>query len=75
MFESVVLPSPKVHCQAVGPFVEESINETANGTIPAVWVAVKFAAGAGIIAPETAMKFDCVAVLLPPALLAVRETV
>jgi hypothetical protein len=44
--ELVVLPSPNVHFQEVGVFVEVSVNVTVNGAVPDRGVAEKFATGA-----------------------------
>jgi hypothetical protein len=45
-FSVEVLPSPKSQDQEVATGMEVSLNATANGTVPPVTLAVKFATGA-----------------------------
>jgi len=44
---SEVPPSPKVHDQAVGVFVDRSVKSTSSGAVPEVGAAEKSAAGGG----------------------------
>ena len=48
-----MLPSPKFHCQIVGPFVVVSVKVTVNGAVPNVGVPVNDAVGGVIAAADT----------------------
>jgi len=67
-----VFPSPKSQLHEVGEFVEVSVNCTVKGATPELTSQENPATGT---AGETVMVWVAVFALLPPALLAVRETV
>jgi hypothetical protein len=67
-----VLPSPKLHDQAVGLPEDVSVNATVSGDVPLVGEALKLAVGAATV---TLTQLGVVLVFWPPALLAVSATV
>jgi hypothetical protein len=68
------MPSPKLQFQAVGMFVEVSLNWTVSGTVPEVILDVKLATGA-TMAAVTVIYAALELVLLPAALVTLRATV
>ena len=69
-----VEPSPKVQYQDVGELVDASVNDTVSGADPVVGVPVKLATGV-TGAAVTVMYPVRVWVLLPPAFVALNDTV